>query len=248
MIKTYSPMQIQVATFLCGPIVAAYLLKKSFESINQIKMAKIAFITSLIVATVILIALPFIPENIPNKVIPMLFTIPVIISLKKYYLTKDEIVNSEQYQIESIWKVIAISISGLIVTAILAYASIKTFTTGESVANNVVVNINNSDSNINYEFFIRMEAEKDPYGSGILLNFIVKQTMEGSFKHANPDLLRAMAIEYIGKKSLKELASYNVYVILNFKSMTNKLINKVVLSPSNIFKHKGAKPTKITIG
>jgi len=230
----YSPRQIQVATFLGGPLAAAYFLKRSFESIGKTALANKCFLICLIGGVIILGILPFLPEETPNTLIPIAYLIPVIALLKKDYLTKQEITESEVYKFESNWKVFGISLGATLVYAILAFGVVWFTQSDDDVAQYLVENVNNSDIELNENYFIKLEALKDPNGSGAFLNFTLNNDVINDFKNANQDELRSIAVSFIGNDYLIDLAENNVYIIVNFQTISNEIVNKVKLSPPNI--------------
>ncbi len=230
----YSPRQIQVATFLGGPFAAAYFLKTSFESINKQALASKSFILSLIGSVIIIGILPFLPEKMPNNVIPLLYLIPVVVLLKKHYFTKEEILESEDYQIESSWKVFGISLVSVVLYGTIALSYLWISQSDDDVAQYLVENVNNTDIELNSDYYLKLEAQKDANGSGVLLNFTLNNSVIYDFKDANQETLRPIAISFIGKDYLRDLAENNVYVIVNFQTLTGEIVNKVILSPSNL--------------
>jgi hypothetical protein len=230
----YSPRQIQAATFFGGPFAAAYFLKSSFESINKHVLASKSFIVSLIVSVLIIGILPFLPEKMPNNVIPLFYLIPVIALLKKHYFTKEEIIESEDFAIESSWKVAGISLVSAILYGVIAFGYLWVSQSDEDVANNVVDNINTAKIELNSDYFLNLKATKDPNGSGVLMYFTLNNGVVYQIKDSNSNELRAFAIQFIGFDYLKELVKSNVYFIIYFQTKTEEVVNKVILSPSNI--------------
>ncbi|WP_448570005.1 hypothetical protein [Thalassotalea ganghwensis] len=230
----YSPRQIQAATFFGGPFAAAYFLKFSFESIDKHDLASKSFIFSLIGSVLIIGILPFLPEKMPNNVIPLLYLIPVVALLKKHYFTKEQIIESEEFEIESSWKVAGISLASVILYGVIAFGYLWVSQLDDDVANNVVNNINTAKIELNSDYFLDLKATKDLNGSGVLMYFTLNNGVVYQIKDSNPDELRAFAIQFIGLDYLKDLAKSNVYFIIHFQTKTEEVVNKVILSPSNI--------------
>lgn len=232
--RIYSPRQIQVATFFGGPFAAAYFLKSSFESINKHELASKSFIFSLISSVLIIGILPFLPEKMPNNVIPLLYLIPVVALLKKHYFTKEEIIDSKDFEIESSWKVAGISLASVIIYGVIALSYLWISQSDDDIANSVVDNINSAKIELNNDYFLDLKATKDPNGSGVLMYFTLNNGVVYQIKDSNPDELRAFAIRFIGLDYLKELTKNNVYFIIHFQTKTEEVVNKVILSPSNL--------------
>ncbi|MBD1366062.1 hypothetical protein IDJ77_19785 [Mucilaginibacter sp. ZT4R22] len=84
--KIYTVKQIQVATFLGGPLVAGYLIANNFRAFNEYDKAKKAWLIA-IAATVAVFALIFvIPESvkIPNIAFPLIYSWATYILVTKY--------------------------------------------------------------------------------------------------------------------------------------------------------------------
>ncbi len=229
----YSPRQIQVATFLGGPLAAAYFLKKGFESINQEDLAKKSFYISILVSIFLLLILPFLPENIPNNLITLMYFIPVVILLKNKYLTKEEIIESQEYRFESSWKVFGLSIAFIFAFMILAMGVLWTVQSDGDIAQQVTNDLNKSSLEL-HPTLVEFKASKDKNGSGVILDFMINQHNINDYRNTDIEIIKSMVIQFLGRDALKDLAESNIYFITNFNSPAGKLIKKVIISPSNI--------------
>ncbi len=230
--KVFSPSQIKVATFIGGPMAAAYFLKKAFESIDKSNIAKRSFYISLLVTIIVIFTLPLLPERTPNHLIPILYLIPVVAVLNKYYMTKEEIENSDNLLFESNWKVFGLSCSFAALFIVLGLGVFIATETDDNVAQRVANNINSAKVDLNAAF-IKLEASKDVNGAGVILDFTVNNNYRYVVQEENQDVLRTMSINFIGENNLQQLASNNIYFIINFQSLTGELLNSVTLTPPN---------------
>lgn len=114
MIKMYSPNQISLGTYLGGPFAAIYFLKRNFDALNKEDLSKKTMQIGILFSIIILATMPFIPENTPNLLIPMLYLIPVIIVVGKHQMKKEEIIESSEHDFQSNWKVFGMSIVWLL--------------------------------------------------------------------------------------------------------------------------------------
>lgn len=112
--KVYSPIQIGVGTYLGGPFAAIYFLKGNFDTLGKKELSKKTLQIGLAVSLLIIAITPFVPEGTPNILIPMLYLIPVIMVVKNHQMTKEEIINSDDYEFQSSWKVFGMSIVWLL--------------------------------------------------------------------------------------------------------------------------------------
>lgn len=76
--KLFSQSSIAIATFFGGPAAAGYLVKKNYESYNQLEKGKKAFIIGIISTLLIFAGVFSLPEHlidkIPNAIIPAIYT------------------------------------------------------------------------------------------------------------------------------------------------------------------------------
>jgi hypothetical protein len=119
--KVYSPNQIAIGTYIGGPLAAMYYLKTNFDLLNKLDLSGKVLAIGGIVTLLLLLALPFIPESLPNQIIPLMYLIPVVMIVKSHQLTKQEIIDSESYEFQSSWKSFGISILGFIAFMLLAF-------------------------------------------------------------------------------------------------------------------------------
>ncbi len=118
--KMYSPNQISIGTYLGGPFAAIYFLKRNFDALNKEDLSKKTMQTGIFFSIIILAIMPFIPENTPNILIPMLYLIPVMMVVEKHQMKKAEILESSEYDFQSNWKVFGMSIVWLFAFLVVA--------------------------------------------------------------------------------------------------------------------------------
>lgn len=115
-IMLYSPRQIEVATFLAGPICAVYMLTANYNRLEKLEYARnVTFIGSIIV---LLWHLVPVSDKVPQMVYQ---TIPLLIVwaiCKKYHISRQDILEEPIYIFRSNWIVLLVSIIGFIVVAI----------------------------------------------------------------------------------------------------------------------------------
>jgi hypothetical protein len=85
--KLYSQKAIAIATYLGGPMAAAYLVKKNYKADNQEEKGKKVYIIG-IISTILLFAgifaIPeYIIEKIPNAIIPAIYTGIIYLLIEK---------------------------------------------------------------------------------------------------------------------------------------------------------------------
>ena len=112
--KMYSPMQITMGTILGGPLAAMYFLKSNFDALLKFDESKRTIIISILVSIALIAVIPFLPKKFPNTIIPILYLTPALWINKKHQLTKESILKSEEYGLQSNWKVLWLSILWLL--------------------------------------------------------------------------------------------------------------------------------------
>ncbi|KJG36576.1 hypothetical protein UA32_16370 [Photobacterium angustum] len=118
--KLYTPVQVGIGTYIGGPFAAMYFLKGNFDVLDKPELSKKVIVVGIAFSIVLFAALPFIPESLPNNVIPIMYLVPVLLMMKNHHLTKKEILESELYDFHSSWKVLGVSLLWMILFFIIA--------------------------------------------------------------------------------------------------------------------------------
>ena len=130
-IPVFSPIQVSVGTFLGGPLAGIYALHANFKALGKSDEARNTILLGALFTLGLLILLPFLPHRFPNYVIPIAYTLAARGIADGFQMKKEAIAVSDQYGFESNWKVVAISIVGLllflcfVVAAVFGIAWIK---------------------------------------------------------------------------------------------------------------------------
>ncbi len=119
-VKLYSPRQAYVGSFLGGPLAAMYVLKKNFDVLgNKSGSRKTLIWGGLLIAIYFVTTGVFLVEapsfNFPNYVLPIAYSLLTLGIVEKYQMSKKAILASPQYEIESNWRVLFVSVGSLIV-------------------------------------------------------------------------------------------------------------------------------------
>lgn len=125
--KVYSPVQIWMGTFIGGPFAAMYFLKSNFDILGKPLLSKITIQIGLAASILLLLVLPFLPENFPNNIIPIIYFVPVVMVVKQHQLTKKEISESPEYDFHSSWQVFGISLGLMLVFFLIAMGDLFIF-------------------------------------------------------------------------------------------------------------------------
>jgi hypothetical protein len=148
--KIYKERAFWAGTYLGGPLVAGYLFAENFKTLGQPEKVKPTWIITIIATIVIFGAIFSIPDSIdiPNQLIPLIYT-AIVIVIFKYYQIEEVNDHIERQGLAQGWgKIIGVGLIGLLVTVgpIFAYsylsdtmaqANISTKTYGASVKHEV---------------------------------------------------------------------------------------------------------------
>ncbi|XQW86577.1 hypothetical protein ACOYR1_07600 [Thalassotalea piscium] len=120
----YSPNQAALGAFVGGPFASLYFLKTNFEVLGSEKSKKNTIALGCIIIFFMLLILPFLPDNFPNTVIPVLTVSITKILVDKLQFTKEDIEISEGLKYQSNWGVFFTSIICLVLLLITAFVFI----------------------------------------------------------------------------------------------------------------------------
>lgn len=104
--RMYTPAQLVLGTLLAGPMAAVYFLKSNFDVRGRQELSQMTLVIGSVLCIFLVLVTPFLPNTIPNWLIPMFYTIPTALFVKKNQLTKAQIQNSEKYEIQPDSKVL----------------------------------------------------------------------------------------------------------------------------------------------
>jgi hypothetical protein len=88
--KIYSVRTIRIATFIGGPLVAAYLMAANFKQFGEGNKVARTWLWSMAIFTVIIVVSLFLPDSIPSFVYNFVFFIIASFFLQKYQAEKIE--------------------------------------------------------------------------------------------------------------------------------------------------------------
>jgi hypothetical protein len=119
--KIYSPNQVLAAAFLGGPIAMVYVLWKNFQTLeNPHGMQQILFWGSIFVIALMVFS-PLLPNSWLDYVIPFAYPLAAWSLAESYQMTKQAIADSQAYEFQSAWNVIAVSMVFLAAMVVVAF-------------------------------------------------------------------------------------------------------------------------------
>jgi hypothetical protein len=119
--KIFSPNQVLAAAFLGGPIAMVYVLWKNFQALeNPHGMHQILFWGSIFIIALMLFS-PLTPNNWLGFVIPFAYPLAAWSLAESFQMTKQAIADSQAYEFQSAWNVIAVSMVFLVAMIVVAF-------------------------------------------------------------------------------------------------------------------------------
>lgn len=108
--RLYSPTQVGAGSFLGGPFAVVYLLWANFSTLKEESRARATLVYGVLFNIVVLAVLPFLPEKFPNLLIPIIYMVIARMIAEKMQMSKTAIAASPDYDFESGWKVVGLSV------------------------------------------------------------------------------------------------------------------------------------------
>ena len=121
-INIYSPTQVLVGSFVGGPIAAVFMLWKNFQALENRSGATQTIIWGAIFLVAVLVTLPYLPDKFPNYAIPAAYSGAAFAIAKQYQMSKQAILDSQQYTFQSNWNVFGIAVAFMVLFIVLIVA------------------------------------------------------------------------------------------------------------------------------
>ena len=127
--KIYTVKQIQVATFLGGPLVAGYMIAENFKAFNEYDKAKKAWLTAIAVTVAVFALIFAIPESvkIPNIAFPLIYSWATYILVTRYQAQQMKEHFRADGQSYNWGRAIVVALIGVAVTVVLLVIGVLGF-------------------------------------------------------------------------------------------------------------------------
>jgi hypothetical protein len=117
--KIFSPNQVLAASFLGGPMAMVYVLWKNFQTLeNPHGMHQILFWGSIFIIALMLFS-PLMPNSRLDVVIPFAYPLAAWSLAESFQMSKQAIADSQAYEFQSAWNVVAVSIVFLVAMVVV---------------------------------------------------------------------------------------------------------------------------------
>jgi hypothetical protein len=119
--KIYSPNQVLAASLLGGPMAMVYVLWKNFQTLeNPHGMQQILVWGSIFIIALLLFS-PLLPNSWLEYVIPFAYPLAGWSLAESFQMSKQAIADSQTYEFQSVWNVIAVSIVFMVAMIVVAF-------------------------------------------------------------------------------------------------------------------------------
>lgn len=122
--RVYSPTQASMAAFLGGPLAATVAIAQNFRVLGNDRATGIAAVCGAAVILLMLGTLPFLPENFPNMLIPLVTVVITRTLVEKLQFTKPAIEANEALAFHSNWRVFGMGVGCMLAMMAMIFAAV----------------------------------------------------------------------------------------------------------------------------
>jgi hypothetical protein len=120
--KIYSPNQVLAAAFLGGPMAMVYVLWKNFQTLEDPHGMHQILVWGSIFVVALMVFSPLLPNSWLDFVIPFAYPLAAWSLAESFQMSKQAIADSQAYEFQSAWNVIAVSMVLLAAMVVVAFA------------------------------------------------------------------------------------------------------------------------------
>lgn len=117
--KVYSPTQIAVAAFIGGFVSVIYFLYANFVTLDNEDGKNKTLLYGAIFTVALIAILPFLPDNTPSMPFVIAYVVAGRTLSEKYQMTKKDIIESNEFDFHSNWRVFGISLLCMVVSVVI---------------------------------------------------------------------------------------------------------------------------------
>lgn len=122
-VRLYSPVQVAAGVFLGGPVGAVYFLRANFLALKDDERAQAALLYGLLFV-IAAISLAFVlPKNFPSMPLNIAYMFGARQIAETKQLSKQAIEDSAEYDFQSNWRVVGLSLLCLLGSVLVAMAA-----------------------------------------------------------------------------------------------------------------------------
>jgi hypothetical protein len=120
--KIYSPNQVLAAAFLGAPMAMVYVLWKNFQTLEDPHGMHQILVWGSIFVVALMVFSPLLPNSWLDFVIPFAYPLAAWSLAESFQMSKQAIADSQAYEFQSAWNVIAVSMVLLAAMVVVAFA------------------------------------------------------------------------------------------------------------------------------
>ncbi len=125
--KLFSPNQGAIGAFLLGPLTGLFILQANFAALDEPARRGKTLVYGMLASLAVATLSPFIPENIPAVMFGLLYMFPTRYVMEKFHPSKQQIIDSPNFEFRSNWLVLGIGLLGITVYMIVIIAVLLTY-------------------------------------------------------------------------------------------------------------------------
>jgi hypothetical protein len=105
-VKVYSPRQVFLGTFLCGPLAGLWFIKCNFEALGRADLAARTIHWGSAISALILTLMPVLPTTFPPVLVPLVYSVLALFVAENYQVKSTALIDSDRYAAQSNWAVV----------------------------------------------------------------------------------------------------------------------------------------------
>lgn len=122
--KVYSPTQIAVAAFIGGFVSVIYFLYANFVALDNEDGKSKTLLYGTMFTVALIAILPFLPDNTPSMPFIIAYVVAGRTLSEKYQMTKKDIIESNEFDFHSNWRVFGISLLCMVASVVIVVVPI----------------------------------------------------------------------------------------------------------------------------
>jgi hypothetical protein len=119
--KIYSPNQVLAASLLGGPMAMVYVLWKNFQTLENLHGMRQILVWGSIFIIALLLFSPLMSNGWQDYVLPFGYSLAGWSLAKNFQMSKQAIADSQAYEFQSAWNVVAVSAVFLAAMIVVAF-------------------------------------------------------------------------------------------------------------------------------
>lgn len=124
----YTPSQAGFLTFMFGPLAGVWILKTNFDVLGKVEYSKRTIVNGIGATLFLFVGSLLLPKKFPAYIIPIFFSFFTSFVVRRFQLTREAILESEEFAIESSWKGLKVGLLALVCSFVVFVLIVALFT------------------------------------------------------------------------------------------------------------------------